>query len=421
MATSNLRIRAICNDQSIYSCSVSLGSFHGTKDTANCEGIMKLYPLNKSSKILHLHVAMRIFNVDRIHPTIFCHSIFAVNRNTQTDWCRMNEKVQIGVTMRHASIQVRNLIKRLFFSFPYISARKLSIIGENSNVISSDPFGRKINFSQKSAKYFDEAEKKMILRGLELANLNNSYPKWNVERLCNKPRITKNGSNKFRNQRNANIVSNPSNSYNAICRRQMLHKLDQLIAQKMIRLRKINQLKSANPNDTTKNSKRKIERPCRMFIIPSHQPPKKPVDMKFSTAGKNTADIPMLNDNWLLRESTNQNLALKSNGNIKNSSYFSSSKLTSSMATISGRISDSSVRSSVKKSKRNSMAEKWRNSGHTTISESDPETSSNIGSDISSDDNNDVDNGSSKSSTVCTFGSECSSEALTVTEFHSVK
>lgn len=73
---------------------------------ANCKGIMKLYPTDKSSKNLHIHVAMHIFNVDRVHPTNFHHSILVVNRNTQTDWCRMNEKVQIGITMRHVAIQV---------------------------------------------------------------------------------------------------------------------------------------------------------------------------------------------------------------------------------------------------------------------------------------------------------------------------
>lgn len=172
IATSNLRIRAICNDQSAYSCDVSLGSFQGTKvtkkifhsfhfhsvvsnrslsrkfplifpkyfsvfnysgnilqtfrctqqnctqnfllirfvqsfeDSANCEGVMKLYPLDKSSKNLHIRVAMRIFNVDRMQPTIFHQSILTINRNTQTDCCRSDEVVQAGVTMRHAAVQV---------------------------------------------------------------------------------------------------------------------------------------------------------------------------------------------------------------------------------------------------------------------------------------------------------------------------
>lgn len=85
------------------------------KDTANCKGILKLYPLDKSSKNLHMRVVMRIFNVDRINPPIYHHSILAVNRNTQTDWCRMDQKVQIGVTVRHAAVQVKNSKKKIFF------------------------------------------------------------------------------------------------------------------------------------------------------------------------------------------------------------------------------------------------------------------------------------------------------------------
>ncbi|VDM93719.1 unnamed protein product, partial [Onchocerca ochengi] len=105
MVTGNIRIRAICNDQSIYSCDVSLGSFHGTKDSVNCKGLMKLYPSDKSLKNLHVHVVMCIFNTDHMHPTIFQQSTLAVNRNIQADCCRMNQKTQTGGKMRHAATQ----------------------------------------------------------------------------------------------------------------------------------------------------------------------------------------------------------------------------------------------------------------------------------------------------------------------------
>ncbi|KAL4003513.1 hypothetical protein ACH3XW_7930 [Acanthocheilonema viteae] len=251
VATGDLRIRAICNDQSVYSCTVSLGSFHGTEDMMNCKGIIKLYPLDKSAKNLHIHVAMRIFNVDRTHPTLFHHSILAVNRNTQTDWCQMNQKVQTNATMQHAAIQVNERTKHVITKDAAVqlsakisqqqltkviaeiisqllsanekkqqlqknSGNKLSIIGENLCQIKfGNLTGRKINLPKKpirrNVEYFNAAQKKTTCqrsRILKLANLSN-YPKRNVERLCNKPAI---GLNEFRDQRYSNIIAQKSNN-----------------------------------------------------------------------------------------------------------------------------------------------------------------------------------------------------------------
>ncbi|MCP9257644.1 hypothetical protein DINM_000795 [Dirofilaria immitis] len=130
LASSNLCIRAICNDQSIYSCNVGLGSFHGTKDTIICKGIMKLYPLDKSLKNLHMHVAMHIFNVDHTHPTIFHRGILAINRNTQTDCCRINRKIQTSVLMRHAAVQKRTKEAAVQFSTTISQQQLTQTIGK---------------------------------------------------------------------------------------------------------------------------------------------------------------------------------------------------------------------------------------------------------------------------------------------------
>uniref|UniRef100_A0A915PX27 Uncharacterized protein n=1 Tax=Setaria digitata TaxID=48799 RepID=A0A915PX27_9BILA len=110
MVSRNLHIRAICNDRSVYSCTVSLGSFHGSENTANCKGLMKLYPLDKSCPNLHMRVSMRVYNVDRVNPAIFPRTVLAVDQNTQTEWRTMNRKIQIGVTIRHAAVQLDRLI-----------------------------------------------------------------------------------------------------------------------------------------------------------------------------------------------------------------------------------------------------------------------------------------------------------------------
>lgn len=136
-------------------------------------------------------------------------------------------------------------------------------------------------------EYFNEAQKKTVsqrLHMLKLTNSNDNYRKWNIERLCNKPRIT-NEPNKFRNQRHANIITNSSNSYNAICRRQLLYKLDRLIAQKMIALQKIHMIKSANLNHASKNSKSKIEQHYEIWDNPSYRSHKRLVNVKLSSVG----------------------------------------------------------------------------------------------------------------------------------------
>ncbi|VBB34840.1 unnamed protein product, partial [Acanthocheilonema viteae] len=399
-----------------------------------CKGIIKLYPLDKSAKNLHIHVAMRIFNVDRTHPTLFHHSILAVNRNTQTDWCQMNQKVQTNATMQHAAIQVNERTKHVITKDAAVqlsakisqqqltkviaeiisqllsanekkqqlqknSGNKLSIIGENLCQIKfGNLTGRKINLPKKpirrNVEYFNAAQKKTTCqrsRILKLANLSN-YPKRNVERLCNKPAI---GLNEFRDQRYSNIIGNPSNSYNAICRRQLLYKLDQLIAQKMITLRKIHMLKSVNQKDALKNSKRKIERFCQMSANRLHRLNKQPVDIKLPSATQ------------------------KSNNTDRNSSYTNSSKLASPTATKSECISSSTVRNSIEKLK--NVAERCKNSSH-IISESDEERSPDSDSDNGDNGNNDVDNGNSVHSTARTVSTiEFSSEASTITELQSIK
>ncbi|CAG9536880.1 unnamed protein product [Cercopithifilaria johnstoni] len=408
---------------------------------------------------------MRIFNVDRVHSTIFNHSIFAVNRNTQTDWCRMNQKVQIGVTMRHVAIQSKRtqvkertkrhvttkdaavqfstnisqqqltkVIAEMICQILAVNEKKQqlqknsgielsSIIGKNLNQIKFDDLsGRKINLPKKPAmkknvEYFNEAQKQSSkcqrLHKLKLANLNNNFRKGNLVRLCNKPKLE---TNKLQLQHYANFINNPPTSYNVICRRQLLHKLDQLIDQKATTLQKIQKLKSVNLNDTTKNSKRKIQRLCQISSNPLHQSNKQQVLL---STGKNTANISMLNDNWQLAKSTNQILTQKLNDSNKNS--FDNSKLPLSSTTINECTSGSTVRNSFEKLKKNLVTEEWRNSGH-TISGSDPETSSDSDSDIASVDKNDNDKDNSMDSTARTASSEFSSEALTITsELQSIK
>ncbi|VDM06801.1 unnamed protein product [Wuchereria bancrofti] len=469
MVTGNLRVRAICNDQSIYSCNVSLGSFCRTKDAANCKGIMKLYLLDNSSKNLHIHVAMRIFNVDRIHPTIFHHSILAVNRNTQTEWCRMNRQIQISVTMRHvatqklknkktqvkekakhvtvkdAAVQLSNRISRQQLTeiiaeiishalatnennrqLGKHSGNKLSVTDENSNQFNS-PSRKRINLSKKPMKKSAECFNKAICQRLpvpKLPNLNDDCPKLNIERFCNKPRIT-NGSNKFRSHCYANIFCNRSNSYNSICQQQLLHKLNQLIA-KQIMQQKMRAKKSTKLSDASKNSKWKRERLRQMSVIPSHRSDKRSITARLSFMNKNISNISMLNNSGPLTKSTNQNLIQKSinnNNSDKNSNYSNHSKLTPPKARISEYTSGSTVRYSVGKLKKNLATEKRRNSGH-TISESDLETLSDISSDIDyNDENGNTGNDNGKSSTARTVSSEFSNsnEVSPITELQSIK
>ncbi|EJD75269.1 hypothetical protein LOAG_17551 [Loa loa] len=409
---------------------------------------------------------MCIFNVDRIHPTISHHTIIVANRNTQTDWCRMNQKIQIGVKMRHAAIQsketqVKERTKHVTTKDAAVqlskrisrqqlteiigeiinqilaaneknqqlhkhSGNKLSVLRENSNRIKSgNQSQRKINLSKKSmskgAEYFNNATYQRLPM-LKLANLNGNYPKWNIG---NRSRII-NGSNQFRGQHNANIITNSSNSYNAICRRQLLHKLDQLIAQKMLTLQKMHMIKSAELKDKSKNSKQKIERLCRISANPSCRSHKRLLNTTLSSIDKNTANISTLNENWPLKGPINQNLiipnkTISNNNSDKSSGYSNRSKLASSMTMESEYTSGSTTRNSIGKFKKHLVTEKRRNSDN-TITESDSETSSdNDGTDIDSGDNNNADNHNRKSSTAYTVSSEFSSEASTITELPSIK
>uniref|UniRef100_A0A7I4K3H7 Bm10782 n=1 Tax=Brugia malayi TaxID=6279 RepID=A0A7I4K3H7_BRUMA len=467
MITGNLRVRAICNDQSIYSCNVSLGSFCRTKDTANCKGIMKLYLLDNSSKNLHVHVAMRIFNVDRIHPTVFHRSVLAVNRNTQTDWCRMNRQVQMSVTMRHVAIQTKDqklknkktqvkekakhvtmkdaavqLSKRIsrqqlteiiaeIISHALAvneknrqlgkhSGNKLSVAGENSNQFSS-PSRKRNNLSKKPMKKSTECFNKAKCQRLpmKLPNLIDDCPKLNIERFCNKPRIT-NGSNKSRSHCYANIFCNRSNSYNSICQQQLLRKLDQLIT-KQIMQQKMHAKKSNKLSDASKNSKQKMERLCQMSAIPSHRSDKRSISARLSFINKNISNVSMLNNCGSLTKSTNQNLIQKS---INNKSSDKNSNCSNPKATISEYNSGSTARQSIGKLKKNLTTERRRNSSHAIKSESNPETLSDISSDIDyNDENSNAENDNGKSSTARTVSSEFSNsnEISPITELHSIK
>ncbi|MCP9257645.1 hypothetical protein DINM_000796 [Dirofilaria immitis] len=282
----------------------------------------------------------------------------------------------------------------------------------------------------------------------KLANLNDNHSRRSIERLCNNPRATAD----IRNQQYANIISNSSNTYNAICRRQMLNKLDRLIAQKMITLQEIHMIKSANLNDQMKNSKKKIERLCRTTDQSNRSYKSNLVNMKLPI-DKNIATNSILNDNWLLAKSKNENLTQKLDNNNDNNNHnndkniinnysINSSKLTSPTATISEYTSNSTARKSIGKFKKDSTIETRRSSSYATIesdleissnnskqrslsrttSENGLETSSYNDSDIKSDDNNNnnnnsnTDNGNNTNSTARTVSSEFSSEASTVTE-----
>lgn len=154
-------------------------------------------------------------------------------------------------------------------------------------------------------EYFNEAKKKTICQGLhalKLTNLNNTYPKWKVERLCKKWRM---GSDEFRDRRySTDTINKLPNSYNAICRRQLLHKLDQLIVERMMALRKIHALKSANPKDWRKEIEGQIP-----VVNSLDQSNKQSVDMKLSSTGISSYPLPncflikivLLPDNFNLR------------------------------------------------------------------------------------------------------------------------
>lgn len=121
----------------------------------------------------------------------------------------------------------------------------------------------------------------MRSRGQGLANLSHNSAKLNVERPCSRPKLS---TNKFHEQHYANFTTNPSNSYNVICRRQFLRKLDQLIAQKMATLREIHKLRPTDPNYTAKG---KMERSYQISANsrPLQRSTKQLNDLKLHSAG----------------------------------------------------------------------------------------------------------------------------------------
>lgn len=132
---------------------------------------------------------------------------------------------------------------------------------------------------------FNGAKNQKLTR-LKFANLgenDNHGNCCNIEKHCNKSEILKCSKN-FHKQNYANIIDRSLNSFNAICRQQMLHKLDQLIVQKMITLQKINRIQSIKHNDATKNTAGKIERFCRQSTASLDQSQMSSIETRLLTA-----------------------------------------------------------------------------------------------------------------------------------------
>ncbi|VDN02018.1 unnamed protein product [Thelazia callipaeda] len=288
IADSTLRVQAVCTDESVFSADGVV---------ANCKGIIKLYRVGESSKNLHVRVVMRIVNVDCAHLASFClKSTVAVDEGTQTEWHHMNRRVQAVQKMRSIAMQthhrkIKNIKNHILNGnngkkdgstqcSSKVSEQHLSQISNAITKILLQAAGEKKQPHLRNVQIMNSCKKpaKILVENEENCKeslLQNEYYRRELKKeteQCGKfpeSNMSCRNADRSRPRRiddeaelksDTTLRKNSNDSYDIIYRKRMLRKLDQLIAQKLLAIQKINVIKIASQNK--KPQQKKVERLC---------------------------------------------------------------------------------------------------------------------------------------------------------------
>ncbi|VDM38817.1 unnamed protein product [Toxocara canis] len=236
LGNKKLRVRAIAHDDSVHSCDISLSSFHVQQGVAYCKGAMELFTSANSTRSVCVLTAMRIFNVDSVHPIPVHRSFLAIDRAVQTSDRHVEHKrVHARPAQRNAAIQT-----------PLTKRRNVMIQVKERNALSND-----VSVQCTARWYHEQVEKavtevvtrilasKGLVRAIRRRNhgADDHFAKQRNRSLAVVPRIRRPGANILNRRTSRWIPTSGSLSaaaigFNVICRNQLIHTLDRIIAYK---------------------------------------------------------------------------------------------------------------------------------------------------------------------------------------------
>lgn len=375
---------------------------------------MKLYAMDKSPRNLCMHVAIRVFNVDRVHPAVFQQSVLAVDRKTQTEWYRTDIQVQTSRSLRHAAVQTKQCKSK---------SKQTQVMERHVETV--DAAIQPPSSTMILKKEFEKAVADMIVQKLIAAKIKKHQPKQIVKkqsqnnrnpsrfesRLSSSKILEKNDNSLERSPNPKNQLKQCSRSirdnyqmigYNAVSREQLLRTLDRLIAQKKATLWNLRTSKSANSADNS-GSRMKTKRLCRTAI-------------GSETPESRMKSRPIVTDKLLIKNQqfsrSVQELQLGTSKNFPRSNTTIGTSTNTSERTTSSKSQTSNL-----KSGRNLPIEQ-RNLKNAKMGDKNGRKGSNA---YHYDNQSDINNDNDDNSEAYVVSTERSSDPLTVSELESIK
>uniref|UniRef100_A0A915BDW6 Uncharacterized protein n=1 Tax=Parascaris univalens TaxID=6257 RepID=A0A915BDW6_PARUN len=229
LSKKRLRLRAFANDNSSHSCDINLNSFTVHESTAYCKGAMELFSTMDIIRSVRLFVAMRIFNVDSIHPMPIHHSLINVDHSVQTYTIPLKHK-RIQAQPTHRSAAIQTTLTRGTNVEIQTNSRYVPLTTDTSTQCTARWYHKQV----------EKAVIEVINRILTTRNFVSSIQiRPSNRQMLGLPRTrfdtsvhTLSGRRPLRWIPNSGLHSTSGIGFNVICRNQLIRSLDRIIAYK---------------------------------------------------------------------------------------------------------------------------------------------------------------------------------------------